>query len=626
MKSLFPIFLGLQLFAVLPVLASDKADESPELQSRVNRYYSSYTINEDGSFTETGETAITVLKEQAIRYAKQTSITYSTSIQKAEVIEAYTKKPDGRRIDSPTSNFQVESNTGKGKGAPVFSDLTTTTVVFPEVEVGDMLVFSYRLTASEPMFPNQFSTRESFLRTEAFDDVRIRIDAPVSLWTHYSARELTEVLNTEKDGRRVIEWTFANPNPIKSKRHDFSVYDIEKDPGFEYSTFKNYAEIAEVYGARARAKAIVTQRIAKLAGEIAKDSKSLKETAKAFYDWVAVNITYAGNCIGLGAVVPHDTDFILDNRMGDCKDHATLLQALLSAKGIESTQVLVNAGTTYRLPKIPVVSMVNHVINYIPSMDLYVDSTSNATPFGMLPFSDADKPVLLVDGYKEGSKTPTLPIGTNRQTMQTEVHIQPDGSIKGDVKVSQTGMYAADSRARMRNLKKEVLDDLVKNLYKSMGYIGSGTVEKEDPTALLGSYRYSATFEVKNFYSYPGTGAFTITPYFYNEAPVSGFINQGLQQDEERIEASCTNGVSIEEYRYYFPKGMKLLSIPDNMKLSNSFLTYEASYKQKGQVLTVKRTLDDRTHGNVCPAQIADEYREFARKVWPNLKAQVIYK
>jgi transglutaminase-like putative cysteine protease len=291
LKSLLFRFLVLLAFSTQ---AFAQSEESPELFTRFEHFYTSYYLNQDGSHIETRDWAMKVLKESAVTNAKQASISYSTSIQKAEVLEAYTRKADGRRIDSPKSNFQVEVNSGKEKDAPVFSDMTTLTVVFPDVVVGDTVVFSYKITQTEPMFPKQFSTIETYPRMVAYDDVRIKIDAPSSLWAQYETRELKEAVS-EKDGRKIIEWTFANKQAIKSKRRNYSVYDIEKEPGFSYSTFKSYAEIAEAYGVRARSKAVVTERVQKLADEIVKDKKAPREEAKALYEWVATKISYAGN-------------------------------------------------------------------------------------------------------------------------------------------------------------------------------------------------------------------------------------------------------------------------------------------------------------------------------------------
>lgn len=619
------ILFGFAALLLFSPQAFAENNESPELFTRFEHAYTTYYLNEDGSSVESHDWAMKVLKENAVANAKRASITYSTSIQSAEVVEAYTRKADGRRIDAPKSNYQLEVNSGKDKDAPVFSDLTTLTVVFPEVTVGDTVVFAYKIMQTEAIFPGHFSTMGYFPRNFAYDDIRIRFDAPASLWFQYEVREMVEKEHIEKNGRKIIEWTFQNKEPIKSKRSDYSVYDVEKDPGYAISTFKSYAEIAAAYGKRALPKAAVTERIRTLAEEIVKDKKTPREQARALYDWVAINISYAGNCIGVGAVVPHDIAFILDNRMGDCKDHATLLQALLAAKGINSTQALVNAGTAYRLARIPVVSMVNHVINYIPGMNLYADSTSETTPFGMLPFSSADKPVLLVEGFKEGARTPPLPLGSNRQHMKSILKINPDGSVSGDIEVSLKGTFAVNTRDRFRHMPKDQEDELVKNVFKSGGYIASGKIVRDDATELLDNYKYKVKFDLKEFIQRPGAGAFGIYPLFSSDAPIHSFL-RGAIEFEETVDTSCSSGYSEEEYVYQFPKNMKILSVPDNMSLSNNVLSYRASYRLKGNTLTVNRILDDKTPGNVCSPAIANAYKEFAAKALQNVKAQVVYK
>ena len=82
-----------------------------------------------------------------------------------------------------------------------------------------------------------------------------------------------------------------------------------------------------------------------------------------------------------------------------------MLQALLAAKGIASTPVLINAGAAYSLPPVASTDVFDHMINYIPALGLYVDSTSRYTPFGSLPFADSDKPVVHTIGFTEVRRT-----------------------------------------------------------------------------------------------------------------------------------------------------------------------------------------------------------------------------
>jgi hypothetical protein len=177
-KRWLPV-IALLAASTMAVAASD-TDGGRDLDTRIKRYEVTYTIQPDGAYAEDREWALVILKDRAVANAKQASISYSTSIQKAEIEAAYTLKPDGRRIDAPKTNFQVETNTGHERNAPVFSDRTTTTVVFPEVAAGDTVVLAYRLTASEPMFPKQFSTSETFWRSQAYDSEDVKIDAPES--------------------------------------------------------------------------------------------------------------------------------------------------------------------------------------------------------------------------------------------------------------------------------------------------------------------------------------------------------------------------------------------------------------------------------------------------------------
>ena len=76
-------------------IASTEGTEDRALQVEYERI--AYVVETDGRYVETRETAIKVLRASALESAKTASVGYSTSIQQAEVIAAYTQKPDGRR-------------------------------------------------------------------------------------------------------------------------------------------------------------------------------------------------------------------------------------------------------------------------------------------------------------------------------------------------------------------------------------------------------------------------------------------------------------------------------------------------------------------------------------------------
>lgn len=79
---------------------------------------------------------------------------------------------------------------------------------------------------------------------------------------------------------------------------------------------------------------------------------------------------------------------------------------MLAAVGIESSPALVNLGNAYVLPKVPTLGLLNHAITYVPSLNLYLDSTAEGIAAGYLPVPVLDKPVVLSKSGDVGH-TPT---------------------------------------------------------------------------------------------------------------------------------------------------------------------------------------------------------------------------
>ncbi|MUV14907.1 DUF3857 domain-containing transglutaminase family protein [Noviluteimonas gilva] len=613
----WPVVLA--MFACAATMAADgKAQKADTAPMRRETFALDYVVQADGTYVETRESTIKLLKEPGVDYMRQVTVGYSTSTEAVEVLEAYTRKADGRRVDVPKDNYQKSVEGGEGDGNPAFSDRTTLTVVYPDLEVGDTVGLKYRTTVKTPIFDDRFSTVEAFDEARYEGDVRVRIDAPESMQPRWKAWGLKESRNALQDDRRVVEWTWQNRAPVESERKDWSVYSFGDSPSLLYSTFQDNAQIAQAYGVRALPKAVPDDRIRKLADEIAKGKQGERDVAHALYDWVATNIRYAGNCIGLGAVVPRDTTFVLDNRMGDCKDHATLLQALLTAKGIESRQALVNASSSYTLPEVPVVSMVNHVINYLPGLDLYVDSTSDSTPFGSLPPNVAGKPVLLVGGPVAVSKTPAHADERNVHKVDVTMKIAADGSVDGTMSAQFGGMFAEMTRASLRNIDEETRKDLVSKMFQ--GHTAKGNIAWPDAKPLLDTHSLTADFQVEQLLPVPG--AFPVRPPMYVPRPIESLA---AQESDTAHPSACVGATFEETYRLEFAEGMQVIAVPPAVTLDGPALRYVATTTRAGNVVTIHRLLEDRAKGPICSAAFNADYAAQLKKVRANVQAQLVY-
>ncbi|MEK6744210.1 MAG: DUF3857 and transglutaminase domain-containing protein [Nitrospirota bacterium] len=620
MRSFISLIM-LLLFIASPALAEPMPES--DIPYRYLSWDVKYDVNADGSFVVTEKWSRTVLKENALAGLKDAHVTFSTSVAKGEILEAYTVKKSGQRIDAPKESYQVNISDGYKKASPLYSDQTTITVVFTDLAVGDTAVFSSRVTNSEGMFPNHFSTSHKFSPFGALDDASIEITAPTTMNLKTRSYFLDERKPDVKQGKQVLRWTYRNKTPEKWTPADNGIYTIGDGPALYVSTFNSYKEIVDAYGARATPKAAVTERVKKLGAEIVSDKKTPELQARALYDWVARNISYGGNCIGIGAVVPRDLSVVLDNKMGDCKDHATLLQALLASRNIESEQALINAGGSYQLSDVPVVSAVNHVINYIPGMNLFLDSTSSDTPFGMLPMQLGEKPVLLVSHYREGMKTPSTAQYGHEQTMRTHIRIKSDGSAAGDAEMSLKGMPAITARAVMRKVPGGQEELVVKSMLESQKMHGSGTLKKDDPEPLIDTYKLSVSFSLQDYVTVGSATGMAVRPVAGSFFPIEHFLASAYGPESKKPQA-CSGGKSVEEYVLEFPDTMKIVAIPKDYELAGALIDYRATYRQSKNTLTVRRELKDKTPSNVCTPQVMADYKKAMLSIARDLKAQVL--
>jgi transglutaminase-like putative cysteine protease len=603
-------------------LAQDRAIEQPPV--RYTQFHVTHVVHDDGTSTEHREWRMVVQQAQALEWAKTSTIHHSTSVQQVEVLQAYTLKADGRRIDVPKGNYQVQTSLGRDSGSPAFSDFSSISVVFPDLAVGDTVALAYRMVQTEPIFPGHFDAGYTFGRETAFDDVQLSVTYPAALKVRYAGRQMAQTESVLPDGRKRVQWQWANPQPQRSARQDYSVVYADDEPGAAFSTFDSHAAIAAAYGVRALPKAAPTERVRTLAQQIVGDRREVRDQARALYDWVSTQVTYGGNCVGVGTVVPRDLDKVLDNRMGDCKDHATLLQALLAARGIASEQVLVNAGNGYRLQAIPLVSAVNHVMNYLPDLKLYVDATAKHQPFGVLPPPLRGKPALHVDRWRDGAVTP-VPALARSQTTDSRLKLAADGSLSGTVTVQYRGDAAIGMRQWARQLPQESRPDMVRDLLRSMGLSGQGSVDLPDATALDDSYQLTLKLDrVDRFVRLPGPGGFHVMPLA--GGTTVGNMVQGTEGEPVQHDTACTNGVAEENYEIELPKGLTVTGLPPAARLASSVQRYEASTTRKGQTLLIRRRLEDRTPVAVCPPAIGNEYRRLGPQVIDHLKAQVLYR
>ncbi|KDN99235.2 MULTISPECIES: DUF3857 domain-containing transglutaminase family protein [Pseudomonas] len=597
------------LFALNMAQAKDDGtDPSVTIEKDILRT----VVAEDGSYASTQDLVLLINEERAIQAKAQQSLYYNRTLETLEVTQAYTQKPDGRKVVVSPEQIK-EQQERQSSQAPMFHDSLVKVVIFPEVAVGDRLVLSFKKQRKTPLFPGQFEdlAMPQFHPTKQFTLI---YDLPKNLKLNAEAKGFKASSPKAETGRKVYQWDYVQGDNARTELGAVAYSDYGKY--LAVSTFADYSEFAKAYAARANSE--VTPAIRELAEKLTAKIDDPRDKALALGDWVRRNIRYVAVYIGAGGVVPHAADTVLSNRYGDCKDHVALLEALLAAVNIESTPALINLGSAYALPKVPTLGVINHVVTYVPSLDLYLDSTAEAIASGYLPAPVLDKPTVLARSGKLGHTPATQPGLVHNSTTYT---VASSGAADFTHASKIDGWAAEMNRWMMRNMQPAERDLLTQRILAAYGQRGSGKISSDD-LETSGAFEMHINGRSENLVNLPGPiGVPTLTSLAGGIAQnVFGFI----AEKQRTQDFTCISGITEEQARFEFPADVKIIAAPKPVTLKDKHFDYSAEYALQGNSLVVKRRLDFHNPKAVCSVKDFEKMKPTLDAMLNDLNSQVI--
>ena len=207
------------LATIVPMLiyksvAAEIQNSSIESPFSYKKYHVHYDINADGTYTESDELMMTVLTESGVQKSKQKPFGIDNSglvipsKRSVEILSAYTLKNNGRQINAIHLNSSEVM--GEASRNPNLSQVKF--VSFKDVEIGDILVVSYKAIQQAPAIPNNVVINHVFPKFIAYEDANISLSAPISLKLRF------DLNNIEKGEYKVVGniqqmvWKYQNNN------------------------------------------------------------------------------------------------------------------------------------------------------------------------------------------------------------------------------------------------------------------------------------------------------------------------------------------------------------------------------------------------------------------------------
>ena len=483
------------------------------------------------------------------------------------------------------------------------ADLKLRTIIFPDVGVGDTLVMTNKAEILQDEFPGQFTDSDIFPRSQSLSSVEITVEAPASLDLTVKATGDATTDKVETIGNIRRHSITIVPEPYRPDEPG-AVSPIDREPGLLVSTFRSYEEFGRAYGDAALPKTKVTPEIAALAADITKNIAGHRAQAAAIDAWMKKNIRYVALFLSVGRVVPHDTATILRNRFGDCKDKATLMAALLAAKGIASEAALINFGNAYTLPEPPTLAALNHVILYLPEFNLYDDPTAKLAAFGVLAAETYDKPVVRVatSGAKL-ARTPAMKPEDHTAHATTTVNFAADGTVTGHTQESNTGILAMGLRFAGGIVQQAGDETVAQRQLQSLNTPGTGHIELGNSADTIDPVVIKSSFKLNDRFKPPAPGGVAIVSVGMPLTLRPGNFLLGTRLGARTAAFVCFAGTQTEDIEATFDPALPLPVPLVATNIDNPLFTYRSTFKIEDRTLKIHRELVSRVPRQVCPAE-----------------------
>lgn len=555
------------------------AGRSPE---RVETLH--YEVAKDYSYTLTMVIDSFVQKQAQVKDASQLAMTYDPRDISFRFVSGWVEDPDGAR-HKPAADAIFTRPSAASRDAPGFVSSVTTTIVMPKVTIGSHV--HYEIEETEPKIPLMGFNPVAWLNPFQNASEHVVIDIPAALPLAVASQGGFVVSDTITNGMRhiVADARLEDVSARDKEQHMAPLAEFE--PLFLATSLHNYEELGLLYYRLNKDKSVVTPEIDALAKRIVGDRKGI-DAARAIYDWTARNIRYLAVYMSDDAGwESHSAATALKNSYGDCKDHVTLMQALLKAVGIRSEAALIDWSDRARPLPLWSPDEINHAIIYLPDFDIFANPTSPFTPFGVLDQGLSGKLTIIADAHAEVRHTPEITPETAQFVTDGTIHVTSDGTVTGEAAATMSPSIEGSLRSALQDPDEN--NRRMDRKLRGTPEGGFGRLDTSD--AYDTDHPFKLTMDWHSPYGInPEAGAFVLPspPNFDSMDALRAFLSRDGQR---RTPLALPIRDLKWNYSVALPPELRITTAPKGVDIQNEVGSYTAMYEKQDDRLIVHRRL-----------------------------------
>jgi transglutaminase-like putative cysteine protease len=389
------------------------------------------------------------LTDAAAAAAREYAFDYESDSETVQLRAARVYRADGRIDES------VENGAGGMADDPSLAIYTTTRhyyVHFPRLEPGDVVELQYRVEDVAPRnaFADYFGEVVYMQGEEPIARSEYLLITPKSRTFYFNEPRVPGLTRTVEDqgDRRIYHFLALHVAPVDKEAMQPPWAEVLGH--VNVSTYKTWEEMGRWYWGLVKDQFVPDDEVRRRAQALTKGLKDDAAKVRAVYDFVVQKTRYVALEFGIHGYKPYRCAQIFARGFGDCKDKATLIVTMLNALGIKATPVVVRTGNKGEIEGTPAsLAPFDHMIAYVPSLDLYLDGTAEYTGSLELPAMDRGALALQVnEGNAKLIHLPDPPASASVSTNKVDATLSPDSAAQLDWRADIGGVEAAEWRVR----------------------------------------------------------------------------------------------------------------------------------------------------------------------------------
>ena len=531
--------------------------------------------------------------DESANYNSKKALYFSSFFELEKVEASSFSYVDGKYKEIEVTDFKEKDEFNQS----FYDDSKSLNFIFPNLKKGSKSILKYKENVKNPRFLSPFY----------FGDLYPIVNNKVTIITDKNIDIIFKEFNTEnldisfkkeeKKNTIIYSWEVKNIDEYKYEEnaptfkkvlpHIVPIITSYKSNNISTNLANKVSDLYQWYYSLVKDinKEPADENLVKLVKELIADKPTELEKVKSIYYWTQQNIKYIAFEYALGGFIPREANDVFQKKYGDCKDNSSILYKMLDIAGIKGDLTWIGTRSIpYNYSEVPTPIVDNHMIlSYTDNEDTYfLDATGRYIPI--------DYPTSFIQGKealisKDGSnyiikKVPIVPAIKNAVIDTTNVSLM-DENLVGKSKVEISGYNKVTC---FNYLENENTTDKTKAFYNAR-------LQKGNNKFLIDS------FTETNKFSYEKN---LIVDYNFNISNYAKklsdeiYVNLNLVKDLSTYKTKEDRKNEVEfEYTGYFnyttiltiPTGYIVEYLPENITLSNDYLSSNITYQVKGNTL-----------------------------------------